>query len=247
MISMLANLAAQEAETAAAAAAMAENADIRALFAQPPRRTTAALGGRLGKAAGGAPTRTSRSLPSTPPTRYLRRLADRAARAGRGRPAMHGLGPRDPGALCEDGCKVRKPVALAPAEWGCLMRTILIALAVAAFGMGGGAQAAGIKHGQATGSASCDNTGACTAFGFAVAEDEDARRLSDPPPRCWPFRQPRSSLTRIRRRRHPARRRTGLSHSTVGTRSLAVGSGARRRAVTAGARAELTGPGSRRR
>ena len=49
MISMLANLAAQEAEHAAAAA-MAENAVIRALFAQAGDHDVA-LGGRLGKAA----------------------------------------------------------------------------------------------------------------------------------------------------------------------------------------------------
>jgi hypothetical protein len=49
MISLLANLAAQEANRAAAAAA-AENADIRVLFAQADAHD-AALGGRLGKAA----------------------------------------------------------------------------------------------------------------------------------------------------------------------------------------------------
>ncbi len=48
MISMLANLAAQEAEHAAAAA-VAENADIRALFAQASAHDTA-LGGRLAAA-----------------------------------------------------------------------------------------------------------------------------------------------------------------------------------------------------
>jgi hypothetical protein len=51
MISMLANLAAQEAEHAAAATA-AENADIRALFAQATAHD-AALGGRLAPAAQG--------------------------------------------------------------------------------------------------------------------------------------------------------------------------------------------------
>lgn len=51
MISMLANLAAQEAEHAAAAA-VAENADIRALFAQAATHD-AALGGRLAGAAQG--------------------------------------------------------------------------------------------------------------------------------------------------------------------------------------------------
>ena len=50
MISMLANLAAQEANRAAAAAA-AENADIRALFADAPAYD-AAMGGRLGTAGG---------------------------------------------------------------------------------------------------------------------------------------------------------------------------------------------------
>lgn len=49
MISMLANLAAQEAEHAAAAA-LAENADIRALFAEAGAYD-GALGGRLGAAA----------------------------------------------------------------------------------------------------------------------------------------------------------------------------------------------------
>jgi len=49
MISMLANLAAQEVEHAAAAA-LAENADIRALFASASAYD-AALGGRLGTAA----------------------------------------------------------------------------------------------------------------------------------------------------------------------------------------------------
>jgi GAF domain-containing protein len=49
MISMLANLAAQEAEHAASAAA-AENTDMRALFAQAEAHD-AALGGRLGTAA----------------------------------------------------------------------------------------------------------------------------------------------------------------------------------------------------
>ena len=49
MISMLANLAAQEANRAAAAAA-AENADIRALFAGAPAYE-AAMGGRLAAAA----------------------------------------------------------------------------------------------------------------------------------------------------------------------------------------------------
>lgn len=49
MISMLANLAAQEAEHAASAA-VAENADIRALFAKASAYD-AALGGRLGAAA----------------------------------------------------------------------------------------------------------------------------------------------------------------------------------------------------
>ena len=49
MISMLANLAAQEANHAAAAA-IAENADIRALFATA-KAYDGALGGRLGKAA----------------------------------------------------------------------------------------------------------------------------------------------------------------------------------------------------
>jgi len=48
MISMLANLAAQEAEHAAAAA-VAENADIRALFARAAAYDSA-LGGRLGAA-----------------------------------------------------------------------------------------------------------------------------------------------------------------------------------------------------
>jgi len=51
MISMLANLAAQEAEHAAAAA-VAENANIRALFAQAAAHD-AALGGRLARAAQG--------------------------------------------------------------------------------------------------------------------------------------------------------------------------------------------------
>ncbi|HXQ13449.1 MAG TPA: hypothetical protein VN814_02365 [Caulobacteraceae bacterium] len=51
MISMLANLAAQEAEHAAAAA-VAENADIRALFAQAAAYD-GALGGRLARAAQG--------------------------------------------------------------------------------------------------------------------------------------------------------------------------------------------------
>jgi hypothetical protein len=51
MISMLANLAAQEAEHAAAAA-VAENADIRALFAQAGAHD-GALGGRLARAAQG--------------------------------------------------------------------------------------------------------------------------------------------------------------------------------------------------
>jgi hypothetical protein len=51
MISMLANLAAQEAEHAAAAA-VAENADIRALFAQAAAHD-AVLGGRLARAAQG--------------------------------------------------------------------------------------------------------------------------------------------------------------------------------------------------
>ena len=49
MISMLANLAAQEADHAAAAA-IAENADIRALFAEAASAHDAALGGRLAKA-----------------------------------------------------------------------------------------------------------------------------------------------------------------------------------------------------
>jgi hypothetical protein len=48
MISMLANLAAQEADHAAAAA-IAENADIRALFAEAAAHDSA-LGGRLAKA-----------------------------------------------------------------------------------------------------------------------------------------------------------------------------------------------------
>jgi len=54
MISMLANLAAQEAEHAAAAA-VAENADIRALFAQAAAHDVA-LGGRLARAAQGVDT-----------------------------------------------------------------------------------------------------------------------------------------------------------------------------------------------
>jgi len=54
MISMLANLAAQEAEHAAAAT-VAENADIRALFAQAAAYD-AALGGRLARAAQGVDT-----------------------------------------------------------------------------------------------------------------------------------------------------------------------------------------------
>jgi hypothetical protein len=54
LISMLANLAAQEAEHAAAAA-VAENADIRALFVQAAAYD-AALGGRLARAAQGVDT-----------------------------------------------------------------------------------------------------------------------------------------------------------------------------------------------
>jgi hypothetical protein len=54
MISMLANLAAQEAEHAAAAA-VAENADIRALFAQAAAQDDA-FGGRLARAAQGVDT-----------------------------------------------------------------------------------------------------------------------------------------------------------------------------------------------
>ena len=54
MISMLANLAAQEAEHAAAAA-VAENADIRALFALAVAHD-ATLGGRLSRAAQGVDT-----------------------------------------------------------------------------------------------------------------------------------------------------------------------------------------------
>jgi hypothetical protein len=54
MISMLANLAAQEAERAAAVT-VAENVDIRALFAQAAAHD-AALGGRLARAAQGVDT-----------------------------------------------------------------------------------------------------------------------------------------------------------------------------------------------
>jgi hypothetical protein len=52
LISMLANLAAQEADHAAAAA-IAENADIRALIAKAAGAHDAALGGRLAKASNG--------------------------------------------------------------------------------------------------------------------------------------------------------------------------------------------------
>jgi hypothetical protein len=71
MISMLANLAAQEAEHAAAAA-LAENADIRALFAQAPAHD-GALGGRLARAARGLDTDLSLSALDAANAR-LRRL-----------------------------------------------------------------------------------------------------------------------------------------------------------------------------
>jgi hypothetical protein len=71
MISMLANLAAQEAEHAAAAA-LAENADIRALFGQATAHD-GALGGRLARAAQGLDTDLSLSALDAANAR-LRRL-----------------------------------------------------------------------------------------------------------------------------------------------------------------------------